>query len=259
MNFFVQGLMNQTGNPADCYIQGRGMFIVRDPESNQFFAARNGAFHVDDSRHLVTSEGFRVQGLDEFDGRGDIVIADIAGMSAASYQIDSSGAIITMDFMHSENVRSFILLQDFRNPNALVREANGLYSNIENAMPRFPENGTQPGSFPLGVLQSYALELPVDTDIHLPPPDAVQLVISNSDYSWLEVSTDLKNWQPIGSVFGLDIDGIRYLDKNGGSESLRFYRVIVPTDQQISNPPAGFWPVLPPLKFTTGIAGPLGF
>jgi flagellar basal-body rod protein FlgF len=52
------GALNLTNNPLDLAIRGNGYFVVGAPGAQ--FYTRNGQFHVDDNRQIVTSEGYPV-------------------------------------------------------------------------------------------------------------------------------------------------------------------------------------------------------
>lgn len=57
---FSQGNMQQTGNPMDVAIQGRGFFQVLMPDGTQAYT-RDGSFSVDAQGQLVTKSGFAIQ------------------------------------------------------------------------------------------------------------------------------------------------------------------------------------------------------
>ena len=78
---FTQGTLSSTGINTDLGVSGNGFFIVRDPVSGNEFSTRDGAFHLDDSGFLVTSQGYRVQGL-----------AD--GSASYTATVDSSGNLV---------------------------------------------------------------------------------------------------------------------------------------------------------------------
>lgn len=63
---FAQGTLTTTGSNTDLGISGSGFFRVRDSLNNVDYVTRSGDFRLDDQGYLVTSDGFRVQGL--FDG-----------------------------------------------------------------------------------------------------------------------------------------------------------------------------------------------
>ena len=60
---FTQGTLTSTGKNTDLSIAGSGFFRVRDTLNSVDYATRSGAFRLDDTGFLVTSDGFRVQGL----------------------------------------------------------------------------------------------------------------------------------------------------------------------------------------------------
>ena len=62
---FAQGTLVSTGSNTDLGIAGNGFFRVRDSTSNIDYVTRSGDFRLDDQGYLVTSEGYRVQGLND--------------------------------------------------------------------------------------------------------------------------------------------------------------------------------------------------
>src|ERR1700760_3572706 len=57
---FTQGNFQQTNNPLDLVIQGKGFFQVQTP-SGQLAYTRDGGFQLDRSGNVVTSSGNMVQ------------------------------------------------------------------------------------------------------------------------------------------------------------------------------------------------------
>ncbi len=55
-----QGTVQQTGNPLDVAIEGRGFMVVQTPRGERY--TRNGAMQVNATGELVTSEGHKVLG-----------------------------------------------------------------------------------------------------------------------------------------------------------------------------------------------------
>ena len=74
---FAQGTLTTTGSNTDLGISGAGFFRVRDSLSNVDYVTRSGDFRLDDQGYLVTSDGFRVQGL--FDGDATFDATDVGG------------------------------------------------------------------------------------------------------------------------------------------------------------------------------------
>jgi flagellar basal-body rod protein FlgF len=56
-----QGAVQRTGNPLDVAISGSGYFVVQSPNGQQRYT-RNGAFAINGSGQLVTSDGSQVMG-----------------------------------------------------------------------------------------------------------------------------------------------------------------------------------------------------
>lgn len=57
------GSLENTDNPTDLSINGKGMFVVRDPRNNVQYYSRAGKFEFDREGNLVTQDGLRVQGF----------------------------------------------------------------------------------------------------------------------------------------------------------------------------------------------------
>ncbi len=156
-NSFAQGAVNQTGVSTDLAVSGEGFFIVQNKISSELFATRAGDFRTDSNSFLVTNNGFRVQGFNappagaayaDTDTIGDIKMdkgtvpaavlaanpsAATAGISNIS--IDGSGKINILLSDGSQYVRGQVLLQNFQNPNALLKQGNNLYSGLASAGP----------------------------------------------------------------------------------------------------------------------------
>lgn len=55
------GIIEATGRNLDLALSGRGFFVVRDLEGNEFYT-RDGSFNLDSNGNLVTAGGLQVQG-----------------------------------------------------------------------------------------------------------------------------------------------------------------------------------------------------
>ena len=62
---FAQGTLTTTGSDTDIGISGNGFFSVRDSLNNVNYVSRAGNFKIDDKGYLVTTDGYRVQGLSD--------------------------------------------------------------------------------------------------------------------------------------------------------------------------------------------------
>ena len=162
-NLFTQGTINETGAPSNLAINGQGFFVVKNTADSAQFATRDGSFKVDTDGYLVTAEGFRVQGYSDstLTTVGDIKIdagANAATVKVNSYRIASDGKIyVTPSDNTGETIRGQVLLQNYLNPQALVKEGNNLYSNLTNAGPLAALGA--PKASGLGSIQQGSLEM----------------------------------------------------------------------------------------------------
>jgi flagellar hook protein FlgE len=170
---FNQGMINNTGVATDLAVAGRGYFVVRDPSSGATFASRDGAFTVDVNGYLVNNAGMRVQGyvgtppFTTGSTIGDIQINAATAIAAladtnptpptlAAFNFDSSGQVNARLSDGVQGTISQVVLQDFINPQELIRESNNVYSwgPLAGALaaPIAPQTGG------LGKIDSGALE-----------------------------------------------------------------------------------------------------
>jgi flagellar hook protein FlgE len=168
---FSQGSLSSTGVPSDLAVSGNGFFVVKDPSDGATYATRAGNFTIDSSGYLVTSQGYRVQGLTGGSASGaPATLGDIklgtppSGTQLQSYTIDGSGNVTESYSDGSSATTNQILLQNFQNPSALTSVAGNLYSNMAAADPTSGSitlNATSnvAGTSGLGTVQSGALEL----------------------------------------------------------------------------------------------------
>ncbi|HLP77758.1 MAG TPA: flagellar hook-basal body complex protein [Candidatus Paceibacterota bacterium] len=190
-NQFLQGAVSNTGTNTDLAVSGSGFFVVRDTLSNAEYVTRDGAFHLDKDGYLTTAAGMRIQGFTDsaLTTRGDVLIdatdiqatriasaqaalaaattqaeTDAANaaltaaqnLKVASFKIDSEGKINARLSDGTEYVRAQVLLQTFRNPQALSKEGGNLYSNLTAAGGLTQTEA--PGTNGLGAIKSGALE-----------------------------------------------------------------------------------------------------
>jgi flagellar hook protein FlgE len=166
---FAQGALASTGVTTDLAISGRGFFIVADPTGGANYATRDGSFRLDDTGHLVTQSGLRVQGLTGGTATtppaaiGDIRIGQAlpAGTQLQSISIDRQGNLIEFFSDGSSATTNRVQLQNFNDTSALMRDGNNLYSALAAAGPvggGILAGGNDPGSDGLGNIQSGVLE-----------------------------------------------------------------------------------------------------
>lgn len=165
-----QGAFATTGVQTDLAINGNGFFLVKDVQSGRLYATRAGDFRIDSQGYLVTQGGLRVQGYSDaaLSTHGDIRI-DTTGKPATaaadagiiSYGIGKDGKINVNLSDGTSFVRGQVLLQDFSDPQALLREGNNLYSGLGAAGPLGGTTPTPaaPGTNGLGSIEAGKLEL----------------------------------------------------------------------------------------------------
>ncbi|MCI0535280.1 MAG: flagellar hook-basal body complex protein [Verrucomicrobiales bacterium] len=170
-NQFTQGVLSATGSKEDLSVAGEGFFMVKDIASNLEYATRAGDFRLDESGHLVTNQGLRVQGFSDggLTTRGDIQIDGTGRPAGASptaavvgYNINEEGKITVNLSDGTQFVRGQILLQRFTDPQALLKEGDNLFSGISKAGPLGGSASplTQaPGTNGLGQIEQGRLEL----------------------------------------------------------------------------------------------------
>src|SRR5262245_6165685 len=170
-NFYLQGALTRTGVGTDLAITGNGFFVVRDTINNNTYVTRAGDFRLDETGFLVTNNGLRVQGYADagLTTIGDIQI-DTVGMPATSdptativsFAVGEDGRINVNLSDGSQFVRGQILMQNFSDPQGLLKEGNNLYSGIGAAGPlggAASPTPAAPGTNGLGKIQAGALEL----------------------------------------------------------------------------------------------------
>jgi flagellar hook protein FlgE len=158
--------MNDASAVNEIAILGNGFLVVRDPSTRQTCATQTDNFSLDCNGYLVTESGARLQGRTggARSALGDIQI-DAKGLPASAapdagmmcYSIDHQGKITVHLSDGSSFLRAQIMLQNFRDPEALVNEGNNLFSNLAAAGPL--RTLAAPGSKGLGVIQWGVLEL----------------------------------------------------------------------------------------------------
>jgi flagellar hook protein FlgE len=169
----TQGAITRTGVNSDMAIAGEGYFVVKDPQTGTEFATRDGSFRQDQNGFLVSSNGYRLQGLTATAGAiypattlgatiGDIKIESLgtlpAGVAIRSWNVSADGTVqLAMSDGNSQNIGQ-VRLEKFTNPLGLSREGNNLYSNLANAG-RTGGTFNTAGDPGIGNIQSNALEL----------------------------------------------------------------------------------------------------
>lgn len=160
---FSQGSLSSTGKATDLGISGNGYFRVKDTASGSEYVTRAGDFHWDTQGYLVTSQGFRVQGVNSSGAIGDIKM--VGGTNFKSVAIDSAGHVVETANDGTTTNTNQILMQNFNDPASLVKEGNNLFSGMGNAGPTngsttlLADGTNAPGSSGLGSIEAGTLEL----------------------------------------------------------------------------------------------------
>jgi flagellar hook protein FlgE len=164
-NNFNPGTVNTTGVGSDLAISGQGFFVVKDAASNSQFVTRDGTFHLDANGYLVTTGLQRVQGYSDtgLTTLGDLKI-DATGAPAtaaadatvSSWSVDQSGKVTVTLSDNTQFVRGQVLLQNYSNPGALIKQGANLFVASSTAGPL--AQATVPGTNGVGAIQSGALE-----------------------------------------------------------------------------------------------------
>jgi flagellar hook protein FlgE len=167
---FTQGALSTTGVATDLGISGNGFFRVVNSVDGSEYVTRAGDFRLDDQGYLVTSNGYRVQGL--VGGSAGSPPSEIGSMKLGtppegtqlkSFSFDRQGNLVEFYSDGSSAVTNRVLLQDFRDPSALQRTGDNLFTGMANAGPvgglALSATGNLPGEGGLGTVEAGTLEL----------------------------------------------------------------------------------------------------
>jgi flagellar hook protein FlgE len=169
---YSQGSLANTGKETDLGVAGTGFFRVKDPSAGgSEYATRAGEFRWDQDGFLVTSQGYRVQGLT---GTGLAAIGDVqlatppTGTQLQSATIDRSGNVVEFYSDGTSSTSNQLLLQAFTDPSSLTIAGNNLFTGFLAAGPIGAAANSSalqvgivnaPGKNGLGIIQSGYLEL----------------------------------------------------------------------------------------------------
>jgi len=163
-NQFTQGSITSTGVQTDMAVNGNGFFLVKDSSTGASYATRDGEFTMDSSGYLVTSTGMRVQGYSDagLTTQGDLKIDNTGApngdtSAVQSYSFGSDGKLSVELADGTQFTRGQVLLQNFTNPEQLIKVGNNLFSGLTNAGPLAAP--LAPSSNGLGDLVSGAVEM----------------------------------------------------------------------------------------------------
>lgn len=140
----TQGDFNTTGNPLDLAIQGQGYFQVQLP-TGELAYTRSGAFHLDQTGIIVTSDGYQLQPA--------ITIPP----NATNVTIGTDGTVsVQLPGQQQAQQVGTIQLATFPNPGGLNNIGNNLV--LETTASGNAITGTPGGAEGLGTIQQGSLE-----------------------------------------------------------------------------------------------------
>jgi flagellar basal-body rod protein FlgF len=119
-----EGPLTTTGNPLDIALNGPGYFAVSTPSGIRY--TRAGHLQLDAQGELVTMNGYQVQGA-----TGQPIVLP---QGAAGFTIGPDGTVATQQQGVQTNVGQ-IPVVDFAQPQALLAQAQGLYSTNQAPQP----------------------------------------------------------------------------------------------------------------------------
>lgn len=111
---FSQGDLEKTDRMLDFAINGEGFFTVEDENGNKKYT-RDGRFQVDGEGNLVTTNGYKVIGLDQNGNEKTI-------------KVSSDKVVLKSDGTLSETDNLKFLITSFEDKNQLLRDANNFYT-----------------------------------------------------------------------------------------------------------------------------------
>ncbi len=139
---FAEGSFQQTGNPLDMAIQGRGFFQVQLP-SGELAYTRAGSFSINSLGQIVTMDGYPLQ--------PSITVPN----DALSVTISADGTVSAVQPGGISTTLGQIQLADFANPGGLTAIGQSLFQ--ESQASGAPIAGT-PGANGIGAIEQGALE-----------------------------------------------------------------------------------------------------
>jgi flagellar hook protein FlgE len=160
---FTQGSLVTTGLATDLAIDGRGFFQLREvdttgqPIGTEMFT-RAGNFKIDETGFIVNPDGFRLVGTNDLDI--NVAFATTNGVSLEAVRFDTTGGVnLLLSDGTVDTSRGTVKLQDFRDPQALIQEGKGIFTNNVNDSAGRLTTSVTAGTDGLGLIRSNTLEL----------------------------------------------------------------------------------------------------
>jgi flagellar hook protein FlgE len=168
---FTQGALSATSSGTDLGISGSGFFRLTNPVDGSEYATRAGNFRIDNQGYLVSTQGFRVQGLTGGSSGGSpSVVGDIqisgsppAGTTLRSFSFDKLGNMVEFYSDGSSATTNRVLLQNYNDPTALQKQGDNLFTGFVAAgiigSAVLDDTNNAPGEGGLGSIEAGTLEL----------------------------------------------------------------------------------------------------
>lgn len=150
-----QGGNQATGVGTHLMINGDGYFMINKDGAQLY--TRAGAFHLDESGHLTTSDGAIVE-----DPTGAALdLSALTSGTYVSYSIDDSGAVNAVDAAGNTTTIGHVGIATFANPNGLEKVGDSAYqaSASSGAAQMGAANSGPRGSISAGYLEMSNVDL----------------------------------------------------------------------------------------------------
>jgi flagellar basal-body rod protein FlgF len=175
---FTEGSLNQTGNPLDLALQGRGFFAVETNAGTRY--TRAGSFRFDNQGTLVTNDNQPVLGV-----AGHIRLPQGKQDTQDGIRILETGEI-----MQDKNVLGQLRIVDFADTSGLVKEGDGFFTPGPGQVPTEVTQGTT------AVRQGYLEESNVDGIVEM-----LEMIELNRGFE-----TDQKSLQSLDTTVERSLD-----------------------------------------------------
>ncbi len=136
---FSDGVLNQTGNPLDLAIQGRGFFVVDTPQGQRY--TRNGNFKLAADGTITTAEGYAVMGMG-----GKILLPEKEKLQQGVLTVSETGEIVI-----DKDIVGKLRIVDFDNLGTLRKDHQSLFAT--SGTERIVEGGSVTPSVKQGYLE----------------------------------------------------------------------------------------------------------
>ena len=125
---FNQGILDQTNNPMDLALSGKGFFVISTENGEAY--TRDGHFKLDEEGFIVTSSG------DYLKGQNDrILLISENGLMPREIEVAKNG-----DIFVNGDLQDRIYVTDFVDPNVLKKAGDNLFIAEGNIEKYEPEN-----------------------------------------------------------------------------------------------------------------------